>query len=48
MKDVAEELPHIYLYDRAEIHATSDKLIGYEINTWDNQTWDAEDWQLTE
>jgi peptide/nickel transport system substrate-binding protein len=48
MQFIAEDLPHIYLYDRAEIHAANDKLTGYEINTWDNQTWNAADWQLSE
>jgi peptide/nickel transport system substrate-binding protein len=48
MQAVAAELPHIYLYDRAEIHATSDKLVGYEVNTWSNQTWNVAEWQVTE
>lgn len=48
MQQVQQDIPMIYLYNRAEIHATNDKLAGYEINTWDNQTWGVENWQLTE
>lgn len=48
MQQVQQDVPMIYLYNRAEIHATSDKLTGYQINTWDNQTWDSENWQKTE
>lgn len=48
MQEVANDLPHIYLYDRAEIHASTDRLTGYIINTWGNQTWNVADWQLTE
>jgi hypothetical protein len=44
MKAIAEELPHIYLYNRAEIHATREGLMGYEINTWWNQPWQAAEW----
>jgi len=44
MKAIADELPHIYLYDRAEIHATREGLMGYEINTWDNQPWNVAEW----
>ena len=48
MQQVQKDVPMIYLYNRAEIHATSDKLTGYQINTWDNQTWDSENWQMSE
>ena len=44
MKAIAEELPHIYLYNRSEIHATREGLMGYEINTWDNQPWNVAEW----
>lgn len=44
MKAVAEDLPHIYLYDRAEIHATREGLVGYSPNPWSYQTWDIGNW----
>lgn len=48
MKLIAEELPHIYLYDRSEIHATREGLEGYVPNTWDNQTWNVAEWKWAE
>jgi peptide/nickel transport system substrate-binding protein len=47
MKAVADELPHIYLYDRAEIHATREGLTGYKPNPWQFQTWDIGNWDWT-
>ncbi len=44
MTAIAEELPHIYLYNRAEIHATREGLEGYEISTWSNQPWNVAEW----
>lgn len=44
MKAIADELPHIYLYDRAEIHATREGLIGYEPTPWGYQTWNIGNW----
>jgi len=44
MKAIAEELPHIYLYDRGEIHATREGLTGYVPNTWQYQTWNIGEW----
>lgn len=41
---IAEELPHIYLYNRMQIHATRKGLINFEVNVWTNQTWNTEDW----
>ncbi len=43
-KAIAEELPHIYLYNRSEIHATREGLMGYEISTWGNQPWNVAEW----
>lgn len=48
MKYIAEDLPHIYLYDRAEIHATREGLEGYIPNTWGVQTWNIADWHWAE
>jgi len=44
MAAIADELPHIYLYDRAEIHATREGLVGYEPNPWQYQTWNIGEW----
>jgi peptide/nickel transport system substrate-binding protein len=44
MEAIADELPHIYLYDRAEIHATLEGLTGYAPNPWQYQTWDIGEW----
>lgn len=44
MTAIADELPHIYLYNRAEIHASREGLMGYEVNTWDNQPWNVAEW----
>lgn len=44
MKAIADELPHIYLYDRAEIHATREGLTGYQPTAWSYQTWDIGNW----
>jgi peptide/nickel transport system substrate-binding protein len=44
MKAITEDLPHIYLYDRAAIHATREGLTGYVVNPWGNQTWDVSNW----
>jgi peptide/nickel transport system substrate-binding protein len=48
MQYIADELPHIYLYDRAAADATSDKLTGYVVNIWDYTTWDVDEWQMSE
>jgi peptide/nickel transport system substrate-binding protein len=48
MKYIAEELPHLYLYDRAEIHATREGLTGYVPNTWSFQTWGVAEWRWEE
>ena len=44
MKAIAVDLPHIYLYDRAEIHATREGLVGYQPNPWQYQTWNIGEW----
>jgi peptide/nickel transport system substrate-binding protein len=44
MKAIAEELPHIYLYDRAEVHGSIEGLTGYVPNTWTYQTWNIGEW----
>jgi len=44
MTAIADELPHIYLYNRSEIHATREGLMGYEVTTWDSQPWNVAEW----
>ncbi|HXF61203.1 MAG TPA: peptide ABC transporter substrate-binding protein [Caldilineaceae bacterium] len=38
------ELPHIYLYDRAEIHLSRANITGFVVSTWGPETWNAEEW----
>lgn len=40
----ATELPHIYLYNRSDIHLTRSNIAGFQINPWSNQSWNAEAW----
>lgn len=47
-EQIDAELPHIYLYDRAEIHLSRARLIGYDISTWGNQSWNAAEWDVTD
>jgi peptide/nickel transport system substrate-binding protein len=44
MQAIADELPHIYLYDRGEISASREGLIGIEVNAWGFQTWNTDVW----
>lgn len=41
---IAAELPHIYLYDRSDIHLTRSNIQNFQVNPWANQSWNAEDW----
>ncbi len=47
-EQIAAELPHIYLYDRAEIHLTRSNVKGYQVNVWSphDQSWNAADWDI--
>ncbi len=40
------ELPHIYLYERGDLHAALTSVIGFKVNPWNNETWNAEEWSL--
>jgi peptide/nickel transport system substrate-binding protein len=42
---IADELPHIYLYNRSEIHATAEGLEGYLVDSWNRQLWNVADWR---
>ncbi len=43
-EQVDAELPHIFLYDRAEIHLTRANISGFEVTPWSAQMWNAEYW----
>lgn len=47
-QEIANDVPHIYLYDRADIHATRADIGGFQVTAWDNQTWNSQDWFRTE
>lgn len=38
------ELPHIFLYERGEIHLTRANITGFAVNPWSGQLWNAEEW----
>lgn len=40
------DLPHIYLYERGDLHASLSNVVGFEVNPWSNETWNAEEWDL--
>ena len=46
MELIAQDLPHIYLYDRSDIHLSRDHVLNFQVNPWDNQTWNAGDWAV--
>ncbi|MEZ4674222.1 MAG: peptide ABC transporter substrate-binding protein [Caldilineaceae bacterium] len=43
-EQIDAELPHIYLYDRSEVHLSRSNILNFKVNTWNNQTWNAEEW----
>lgn len=46
-EQVDAELPHIYLYDRADIDLAVSNLKNYRINSWESQrSWNSFDWVL--
>ncbi len=41
------ELPHIYLYDRGEIHLARENVKNFEVNVFQNSiTWNTADWDV--
>ncbi len=41
------ELPHIYLYDRGEIHLSRSNVTGFDVNVFQNSiTWNVADWSV--
>ncbi len=45
---IAVGLPHIYLYDRSEIHLTRKRVQGFRVNPWSNQTWNVAEWSVSD
>ena len=46
-EQIDAELPHIYLYDRADIDLTVSNLKNYRINSWESQrSWNTFDWDF--
>lgn len=43
-EEIDAELPHIYLYDRSEVHLSRSNILNFKVNTWNNQTWNAAEW----
>ncbi len=43
---VDTELPHIYLYERGDLHGVLASVTGFQVNPWGNETWNAEEWAL--
>lgn len=41
---VDAELPHIYLYDRAEINLTRSNIKNFQVTPWSSQSWNAAEW----
>lgn len=41
-----EELPHLYLYQFEDNHATSVRLQGSQLNTWAGLVWNVAEWWL--
>jgi peptide/nickel transport system substrate-binding protein len=48
MEIISAELPHIYLYDRADIHLSRARVQNFKVNSWANQSWNTEDWAVAE
>ena len=46
MEILTSEVPHIYLYDRADVHLSRDRVLGFRVTPWGNQTWNAGDWAV--
>ena len=46
-EQIDAELPHIYLYDRADIDLTRSNFKNYRINSWEAQrSWNTYDWDI--
>jgi len=47
MKQINEDRPHIYLYDRANVRAYRDRLQGWDANVWEYTAWNAQEWWVS-
>ena len=45
-EQIAQELPHIYLYDRATIDLTRSNVMNYKVNPWFGQAWNSYEWDI--
>ncbi|MCB0131784.1 MAG: peptide ABC transporter substrate-binding protein [Caldilineaceae bacterium] len=46
-EQIDAELPHIYLYDRGEIHLSRSNVTGFAVNVFQNSiTWNVADWTI--
>jgi len=43
-EQIDAELPHIYLYDRSEVHLSRSNIVNFKVNTWNNQSWNSAEW----
>ncbi len=43
-EQIAEDIPHLYLYERQEIYLVRDNIEGFQINSLFNRTWNEENW----
>ena len=43
-EQIDAELPHIYLYDRSDIHLSRSNIKSFAVNPWANQSWNAAEW----
>ena len=44
MHQLVADRPHIYLYDRSDMHAYRDRLQGWVQDVWENLGWNAATW----
>ncbi len=47
MKQLVNDRPHIYLYDRALLSAYRDRLQGWVPDAWEYLSWNAQDWWVS-
>ncbi|MGB5051807.1 MAG: peptide ABC transporter substrate-binding protein [Caldilineaceae bacterium] len=45
-EQIAHDLPHIYLYDRSEVHLSRSNVVNFFINPWGGHAWNAQDWDI--
>ena len=46
-EQIDQDLPHLYLYDRADVDVTRSNVKNYIMNVWqDQRSWNVEDWDI--